>query len=252
MKFFKKVGYDIVLLVVMTALYYVLTKSSNPILPKGIFPTGIIMAVCVFIFHSVFHFFIERYTKISKGDDSVESGLNAILTSTDEQLDECLKKLESYKYVNSGFDSVITQFIEKVDSFSRKENALKELIALNGDKAKQFLIERNDAAQAFLVANMKKLVKSLIVYDAKSKKNRASDVSEEKSVQEVFTKVNELIDLYDQLLEEVRNMDDIDLDDPGIKYVIENLKELRIGTEEPLDPFDEVLTANLKLPDSKR
>lgn len=199
------------------------------------------IAVCG-VFGFVLHcitYYTEWHSK-SLADNALAIQFNSILKSNDEQIDEYLEKLQELSNKKSEFKDVITKFIDKMSAFSRKESALKELIYLNGDKYKDFLNQQNESAQTFLAANLKKLVKSLIAYDAKSYKNRAEDISNEESVQQVLTSVNELIDRYDDLLEEVKRVgDDFNPEAPGIKYAIENLQQLRVGTEDELsDDFN--------------
>ena len=79
------------------------------------------------------------------------------------------------------------------------------------------------------------------MYSAKTKKNRSATIEEDASVMAILKNNDDLIDLYDKLLDEVAMMgDDFNIDDPGLQSVIESLKELRIGEEDDDDDDGEI------------
>ena len=123
-----------------------------------------------------------------------------------------------------------------VDAFESKEQSLLRIIELNNGNAKEFLISRNDEVQRFLLKNLKKFAKRLIVYSAKSENNRTATIEEDQGVINILKNNDDLIDLYDKLLDEVAMMgDDFNIDDPGLQSVIESLKELRVGDDDDDD-----------------
>lgn len=161
--------------------------------------------------------------------------------SEDDQFDEYMGQLRKLQLTESGFAGVINRFTQQVDAFNDKEESLIRIIDLNNGAAKEFLISRNDEVQRFLLKNLKKFVKRLIVYSAKTKKNRSATIEEDASVMAILKNNDDLIDLYDKLLDEVAMMgDDFNIDDPGLQSVIESLKELRIGEEDDDDDDGEI------------
>ena len=55
----------------------------------------------------------------------------------------------------------------------------------------------------------------------------------------ILSNNDELMNLYDKLLDEVAMMgDDFNIDDPGLQSVIESLKEMRVGDEDDDDDDD--------------
>lgn len=171
--------------------------------------------------------------------DSAEQ-INNLSGDASEQFATYRTELRSLKKENPDFASVINLFMKQIDSFSTKREALEDLIRLNDDKAKAFLTDRNNDVHRFLVKNLKKFVKRLIAYNAKSKQNRSSSIEEENGVREIISQNNELINLYDQLLDEVARMgDDFDIQDPGLQSVIENLQSLRSSEEDESDEAEE-------------
>lgn len=174
-------------------------------------------------------------------DESLVEQMNSILQSEDSGFGTYMAKLRVMKKGNPDFAGVINQFIRQIDAFSKKAEALMNLIDINNGKAKEFLIARNNDVQLFLIRNLKKFVKRLIVYNAKTKKNRSGSIEEEATVQEILQNNNELIDLYDHLLDEVARMgDDFNLQDPGLQSVIESLQQLRAGSDDMDDENDEI------------
>lgn len=164
-----------------------------------------------------------------------------LLKSEDDQFKEYMDQLDKLQETESGFYDVIVRFKEQVKAFNDKEESLLRIIELNNDAAKEFLISRNDEVQRFLLKNLKKFVKRLIVYSAKTKKNRPKTVEEDLSVMNILKNNDDLIDLYDKLLDEVAMMgDDFNIDDPGLQSVIESLKELRVGEEDDDDDDNEI------------
>lgn len=169
----------------------------------------------------------ERNLKLLKGEDT--------------QMQEYMNQLDNLKENEKGFAGVINRFKEQVKAFDDKEDSLLRIIELNNDAAKEFLISRNDEVQRFLLKNLKKFVKRLIVYSAKTKKNRPNTVEEDTSVMNILKNNDDLIDLYDKLLDEVAMMgDDFNIDDPGLQSVIESLKELRVGEEDDEEDDGEI------------
>ncbi len=164
-----------------------------------------------------------------------------LLKTEDDQFDEYMGQLRNLQISEPGFSSVISRFKTQVDSFNDKEESLLRIIELNNGAAEAFLISRNDEVQRFLLKNLKKFVKRLIVYSAKTKKNRPATVEDDPSVMNILKNNDELIDLYDKLLDEVAMMgDDFNIDDPGLQSVIESLKELRVGEDDEDDDDGEI------------
>ena len=146
----------------------------------------------------------------------------------ESELSQIVEKLQEMGDDNSGFRSIILEFLGKVNSFVQKEKALNELIQMNDDKAKRFLQERSQATNSFIIANAKKLIKAMIAYDAQSKKNRPARIEDVEIVQDVLRSMDSLTTNYDQLLDEVAKMgDDFNPEDPGLRDVVENLQEIR-------------------------
>lgn len=161
--------------------------------------------------------------------------------SEDDQFEEYMDQLSKLQLAESSFAGVINRFTQQVDAFNDKEESLIRIIDLNNGAAKEFLISRNDEVQSFLLKNLKKFVKRLIVYSAKTKKNRTATIEEDTSVMAILKNNDDLIDLYDKLLDEVAMMgDDFNIDDPGLQSVIESLKELRVGEEDDDDDDGEI------------
>lgn len=177
----------------------------------------------------------NAYTKIQDEKEVVEE-LNNMLQSEEPQFENYMMQLNTIRKNNPDFAYVINTFISQIEDFVIKERALFNLIEINDGKAKEFLISKNNDVQLFLVRNLKKLVKQLIAYSAKTKKNRSESIEKEKGIAEILSNNSELIDLYDKLLDEVARMgDDFNLDDPGLQSVIESLQDLRTVTEDSED-----------------
>lgn len=204
--------------------------------PYSFSPTKMIpfiVTVLVLSFSVVIHYWI--YTNHSKVDNTAEQ-LDGISQKEDLKLTTYRKEIERIARENPTFKSVVQTFITQIDSLLEKEEALFNLIDLNDGKAKNYLADKNNDVQIFIVKNLKKFIKILIVYNAKTDRNRSLRIEEEKSVQEIFSQNREMIDLYDQLLDEVARMgNDFDSQDPGLKYVIDNLQRLRNDNEKDLD-----------------
>lgn len=163
----------------------------------------------------------------------------ALFKTEDEQFNDYMKQLRDLQLSEPNFTGVIARFKEQVEDFKDKEESLIRIIELNNGAAQQFLISRNNEVQKFLLKNLKKFVKRLIVYSAKSKNNRAATIEEDTSVMNILSNNDELMNLYDKLLDEVAMMgDDFNIDDPGLQSVIESLKEMRVGDEDDDDDDD--------------
>lgn len=205
--------------------------------------TGFLQFVSVFLVAAgslMAHFGMWRMLAPDE-DESLTDQMNSILQSEDSGFGTYMAKLRAMKKGNPEFAEVINQFIYQIDSFSQKAEALMNLIDINNGKAKEFLIARNNDVQLFLIRNLKKFVKRLIVYNAKTRKNRSGSIEEEAAIQEILRNNNELIDLYDHLLDEVARMgDDFNLQDPGLQNVIESLQQLRAGSDEVEDDDGEI------------
>lgn len=181
------------------------------------------------------------YTKIPKDNDNLAVQANNIIECEASRFDTYMHELEKMKKGNPEFANVINHFKHQINSFSRKEDALLKLIELNDDNSKTFLMDRNKDVQIFLIKNLKKFVKCLIVYNAKTKKNRSGSIENDTGISEIFDKNDELIDLYDKLLEEVARMgDDFDLQDPGLQSVIANLQSIRGANEDDSEDEEEI------------
>lgn len=193
------------------------------------------------------HCFANAYFPADEKD--IVEEMNDILQTEDLQFETYMSKLKTIRKSTPEFSKIIDTFMHQMNSFTTKEEALMSLIELNDGKSQEFLMARNNDVQVFLIKNLKKFVKRLIAYNAKTKKNRSENIEEETGVQEILAQNNELIDLYDKLLDEVARMgDDFDIHDPGLQSVIENLQILRNGeedeVEQPIEDFGVKLTLN--------
>lgn len=185
------------------------------------------------------HYF--AYMKIPDDNAKLADQMNSIIQSEEARFDTYMAELKKIKAGNPEFAEVINHFMYQMNSFSRKETALEKLINLNDDKSKAFLMARNNDVQRFLIKNLKKFVKRLIVYNAKTKKNRSGSIEDDTGVIEIFDKNGELIDLYDKLLDEVSRMgEEFDLQDPGLQSVIENLQSLRGSNDTEQEDEEEI------------
>lgn len=194
----------------------------------------------------IMHCFAHTY--LPSDDKDVVEEMNEILQNEDLQFDTYMSKLKAIRKSTPEFASIIDTFVHQINSFTTKEEALMSLIELNDGKSQEFLMARNNDVQVFLIKNLKKFVKRLIAYNAKTKKNRSDNIEEEIGVQEIVNQNNELIDLYDKLLDEVARMgDDFDIHDPGLQSVIENLQILRNGEEEEAEQSAEDFGVKLTL-----
>ena len=183
------------------------------------------------------------YAKIPDDTAKLADQMNSIIQSNEARFDTYMAELKKIKNANPEFAEVINHFMYQINSFSRKETALEKLINLNDDKSKAFLMARNNDVQRFLIKNLKKFVKRLIVYNAKTRKNRSGRIEEDVSIIEIFNQNDELVDLYDKLLDEVSRMgDDFDIQDPGLQSVIENLQSLRGGNEADSEDDEEEIS----------
>ena len=195
----------------------------------------IILAVlCVFL-SLVAHF--GAYILVDVLEEKRIAAKNRALFKTDdEQFEEYMTQLRDLQLKNPAFNGVVNRFTNQVKAFESKEKSLLRIIELNNGAASSFLISRNDEVQKFLLKNVKKLVKRLIVYNAKSANNRAATVEDDSHVMTILNNNDELMDLYDKLLDEVAMMgDDFNIDDPALQSVIESLKELRVGEDDDDD-----------------
>ena len=160
--------------------------------------------------------------------------------SNEQELSTCIEQLRDLADEHSIFKDVVNIFLIRVDSFYEKRGALQKLIQMNDNDARKFLEERILATQNFIIANGKKLAKTLIAYSAQSKNNRAARIEDVKAVKDVLKSMEGLTVNYDQLLEEVSRMgDDFNPEDPGLRDVVENLQEIRIATHVDEDSSDE-------------
>ena len=194
----------------------------------------ILSALCVG-FSTVVHFGCYIFADIQE-EKRIAAKNRALFKSEDEQFEEYMGQLRKLQLTDSNFTGVINRFTRQVDAFESKEQSLLRIIELNNGNAKEFLISRNDEVQRFLLKNLKKFAKRLIVYSAKSANNRTATIEEDRGVITILKNNDELIDLYDKLLDEVAMMgDDFNIDDPGLQSVIESLKELRVGDDDDDD-----------------
>ena len=194
----------------------------------------ILSALCVGL-STVVHFGAYIFADIQE-EKRIAAKNRALFKSEDEQFEEYMGQLRKLQLTDSSFTGVINRFTRQVDAFESKEQSLLRIIELNNGNAKEFLISRNDEVQRFLLKNLKKFAKRLIVYSAKSANNRTATIEEDRGVITILKNNDELIDLYDKLLDEVAMMgDDFNIDDPGLQSVIESLKELRVGDDDDDD-----------------
>ena len=157
----------------------------------------------------------------------------------DERFKDYMNQLHELKRTDSSFTGVINRFTQQVKDFNDKAESLIRIIQLNNGAAEVFLVSRNDEVRKYLFRNLKKFVKTLIVYSAKSKNNRSDTIEEDPGVKKILANNDDLLDLYDKLLDEVAMMgDDFNIDDPGLKSVIESLQEMRVGDDD--DDDDEI------------
>lgn len=212
----------------------------NSFISAGFTFTKILLSVLLVGGSMVLHFGGHILADIKEEKMIQERNLK-LLKGEDDQMQEYMNQLDNLKKTEIGFEGVINRFKEQVKAFDDKEESLLRIIELNNDAAKEFLISRNDEVQRFLLKNIKKFVKRLIVYSAKTKKNRPKTVEEDTGVMNILKNNDDLIDLYDKLLDEVAMMgDDFNIDDPGLQSVIESLKELRVGEDDDEEDDGEI------------
>lgn len=182
------------------------------------------------------------YIRFFKNYVNIDEKMNSIIQNEDDKFETYMASLEEIQKTNPNFKAIIGKFVYQIKSFSTKEEALMSLIDLNNGKSENFLMGRNADVQQFLIKNLKKFVKRLIVYNAKNERNRNGSVENDEIINEIFLENRKLIDLYDQLLDEVSRMgDDFNISDPGLQNVIENLQTLRNANEdEPSKNDDEI------------
>ena len=207
------------------------------------FGSSVIFYIIVPLIGFLLHFGITFYFDMKQKE--MEASYEYISKNVDEknesELNNIENKLRKLSDDNPIFVEVINQFLRKVDSFAQKEEALNALISMNDDRSKRFLQERSQATTSFIIANAKKLIKALIAYNAMSKRNRPSSVDEIPAVKEVMASLDDLTTNYDQLLEEVSKMgDDFNPEDPGLRDVVENLKEIRTSSNVEEDEPEEI------------
>lgn len=212
----------------------------NSFISTGFTLGKILLSVLCVGISVVLHFGGHIFADI-KEEKMLQERNRKLLKSEDDQFEEYMNQLNELKGTEEGFDCLINRFTEQVDSFNDKEESLLRIIELNNDAAKEFLISRNAEVEKFLLKNLKKFVKRLIVYSAKTKKNRPKTIEEDTGVMNILKNNDDLIDLYDKLLDEVAMMgDDFNIDDPGLQSVIESLKELRVGEEDDEEDDGEI------------
>ncbi len=175
------------------------------------------------------------------GDETLEEDVNTLLTSDETELGKYMLKLRTLRKNDAHIIVIVDTFSAQLESFNMKSEALMSLIDINNGKAKEFLITRNNDVQAYFLKNLKKLLKHIIAYNAKTAGNRARNAEEEPVIKEIIQNNNDLLNLYDKLLDEVSRMgDDFNIQDPGLQSVIESLQELRVGTDESDDDSEEI------------
>lgn len=185
------------------------------------------------------HFWAYTNIGASMTGETLES-LDDVLQTEDSKIELYMEELKRIEKENPAFENVIYTFINQVNSLLSKEKALFNLIDLNDGKAKKYLADKNKDVRLFIIKNLKKFVKILIAYNAKSARNRSTSIIEEKGVKELLSQNAEMINLYDQLLDEVARMgNDFDSQDPGLQCVIDNLQRLRNEDEEDPDEEDD-------------
>ena len=212
----------------------------NSFITSGFTFGKIILSILCVLGSVVLHFGGHIFADIKEEKMFMEQK-QKFFKSEDDQFKEYKDQLRKLQLTESGFTGVINRFNEQLDAFDEKEKSLLRIIELNNDAAKEFLISRNNEVQSFLLKNMKKFVKHLIVYSAKTKKNRPETIEEDATVMDILKNNDELIDLYDKLLDEVAMMgDDFNIDDPGLQSVIESLRELRVREDEDDDGDGEI------------
>lgn len=196
---------------------------------------GNFLVTILFVIASIAAHYLA-YTKIHDENADTVAQLNSILQSEDSQFSDYMTRLKGLKKSNPEYADVINRFNFQIESFFKKEEALMSLIALNNGKAQEFLVAKNNDVQLFLMKNLKKLIKRLIAYSAKTVRNRTNSIEEDAGISEILNTNAEMIDLYDQLLDEVAKMgDDFNMEDPALQSVIENLQILRAGAEDDSD-----------------
>ena len=203
--------------------------SFSPARPGNFFMTIVFVGISAAV-HYLAH------TLIPDEKEKMLSQLNSILQSEESQFDTYMTQLKNIKKTHPEYTGVVNSFVSQIEAFFKKEEALMRLISLNNGKAQEFLVSRNNDVQIFLLKNLKKLVKRLIAHSAKTEKNRSGNIDEENGIGEILSNNSELIDRYDQLLDEVSKMgDDFNIEDPGLQSVIESLQALRAGSEDDAD-----------------
>ena len=223
MKAFKKM-YDLFIVLFCLIAFFIL---------RIVIGSSFLLFVLVPLFGIAAHLGISYFfdAQEAKIRSSYEYQMRLRNESNESELSKYIEQLREIREEHAEYSVEINHFLNCVQSFSAKEAALNRLIKMNGDSAKRFLQERSSATQSFIIANAKKLIKTLIAYSAQDKENRPKRIDELKSVQNVLKSFDGLTIYYDKMLEEVARMgDDFNPEDPGLKDVVENLQELRIST----------------------
>ena len=185
-------------------------------------------------------YLVSVYLENKNDKKNAMEQMNKVLQNDEETgLDTYMRQLEEVCSKNVVvFTPAVDRFASQVSAFYQKENALRRLVDLNNGKAREFLLGKNDDVKSFLVGNLKRFVKRVIVYDAKTKKN-LSNAIEESGINGILEKNDEIIECYDKLLEEVSRMgDDFNLEDPGLQNVVSSLQSMRASSED--DENDEI------------
>ena len=245
----KKLLSDIFLILLSLLLYVILRVSFGRSLLYIIVVPALALAIHTF----AMSYFDKKFAKIKASE---EYEIQRRFKNSEDNLSTYMTQLQKLSDDNPEFHDVVVLFMRSFYSLSAKQKVLNTLVEMNDDKAKRFLDERNKATQDFILANAKKLLKSLIVYNAQAERNRPKTIAEVNSVREVLESTKDLVDKFDLLLEEVKRMgDDFNPEDPGLLDAIENLQQLRTSRDEAVDDEDDEdvgIHLTLNPSDSKR
>lgn len=130
----------------------------------------------------------------------------------------------------SGMRSFAKQEIFEVQKqhqeFKRKVTALQRVIDLNGGKSAQFLWDTVEDVKASITRNFKQILTKLVIldYDDDQRYNRKF----RKFILGRIARNNEILDLFDDMLDEVSRMkDELDFENTSLLSTIEALQLLR-------------------------
>ena len=110
-------------------------------------------------------YLVSVYLENKNDKKNAMEQMNKVLQNDEETgLDTYMRQLEEVCSKNVVvFTPAVDRFASQVSAFYQKENALRRLVDLNNGKAREFLLGKNDDVKSFLVGNLKRFVKRVIV-----------------------------------------------------------------------------------------